>query len=67
MPTYVSPCPYDLAFYCNQGCLNLEDKPNWCTHRGDLYQKALELDKLRKEQEETRQHPWHHRYLEDEF
>ena len=41
---YVSKCPHDQDFFCDTYCKTLQDKPWWCTHREDLYKKALELE-----------------------
>ncbi len=45
MVTYVQACPYDSNFFCGIGCEAINDKPWWCTHKLDLYEKALELEK----------------------
>jgi len=49
----VKPCVYDPNYVCHVGCETLQDKPGWCTHKLDLYKKALELEKEIKGEEQT--------------
>lgn len=49
-PIYVSDCPYDPRFLCHAGCKDIDDRPYWCVHRQDLYEKALNESESEKQE-----------------